>query len=62
MKKLVANKKRKEAGGSLNSGYDFHFFSSFESLGLYENKFKTRKIVLGKKIIFNNFVKVCMGI
>ena len=48
-KRLVANKMRKEAGGSSISGYDFHFFTSFESLRLYEKNFKTRKIVLGKK-------------
>ena len=54
-KKMVANKRRNEAGSSSNAGYDSHFFSSLEAFDLYDKRFKDRKLILGKKILFGDF-------
>ena len=55
-KKVAANKRRKEVGSSSNPGYDSFFFSSFEAFDLYNKKFKDRKLILGKNILFDVFV------
>ena len=55
-KKVAANKRRNEVGSSSNPGYDSHFFSSLEAFDLYNKRFKDRKLILRKKIIFGDFV------
>ena len=42
--------------GSSHQGYDDNLFTSFENYDLYEKRFKNRKILLGKSVIFDEFV------
>ena len=48
--------KRRTGEGSSHQGYDDNLFTSFVNYDLYEKRFKNRKILLGKSVIFDEFV------
>ena len=48
--------KRRTGEGSSHQGYDDNLFTSFAKYDLYEKRFKNRKILLGKSVIFDEFL------
>ena len=53
-----ASKRQRGEGSSSQVRYDENYFSSLENYELFEKKFKSRSVTLGRKIMFDDFASL----